>query len=417
MFFFFFLLVSEENKLGCQLSELPENLIYEIGKRLTIYADYVRLRSTSKSFQSLLPKLPNHQLSQVPWLMIPPANDASETHCKFFSILENKMYKLELPKVQGKLLRGSSCGWALMIDGYPELNLINPLTRAQIQLPPIDTFPDVLGYRPYMADEEYLILRVRPNLPKPAKVQVESIAYVRDVFIHKLVLSSNPNTSKEYMAMAIYGMVSDLAFCKNGDKKWTLIQQNDQHINHDIISHKGKFYVLRNDGGLWVGDRNSLPNMTQLVPSLPKTILNYFSLVRTISGEFFMVRKIHELEPISCIDHIYSYKTIDFVVYKLDHHQGELKWRMVKNIGDNVFFVGINDSLCISSQNLARYKGNCIYFTDDYFDCHREGIVGGHDMGVYNVEDRSIKPLPGYNYYLSHTMLVWPPPIWFSPNP
>ena len=73
-----------------------------------------------------------------------------------------------------------------MIDGYPELNLINPLTRAQIQLPPIDTFPDVLGYRPYRADEEYLILRVRPNLPKPAKVQVESIAYVRDVFINKL---------------------------------------------------------------------------------------------------------------------------------------------------------------------------------------------------------------------------------------
>ena len=56
------------------------------------------------------------------------------------------MYKLELPKVQGKLLRGSSCGWVLMIDGYPELNLINPLTRAQIQLPPIDTFPDVLEH-------------------------------------------------------------------------------------------------------------------------------------------------------------------------------------------------------------------------------------------------------------------------------
>ncbi|XP_023876295.1 uncharacterized protein LOC111988741 [Quercus suber] len=211
-----------------------------------------------------------------------------------------------------------------MIDGCPELNLINPLTRAQIQLPPTDNC-DVSSERISCGSLVIFSASSRPNLPKPAKVQVESIAYVRDVFIHKLVLSSNPTTSKEYMVMAIYGVVSDLAFCKNGDKKWTLIQQNDQHINHDIISHKGKFYVLRNDGGLWVGDRTSLPNMTQLVPSLPRTILNYFSLVRTMSGEFFMVRKIHELEPISRIDHIYSYKTIDFVVYKLDHHQGELK--------------------------------------------------------------------------------------------
>lgn len=45
------------------------------------------------------------------------------------------MYNLEISELRGKLLQGSSYGWVLMVDGSQELNLINPLTRAQIQLP------------------------------------------------------------------------------------------------------------------------------------------------------------------------------------------------------------------------------------------------------------------------------------------
>ncbi|KAK7833791.1 f-box/kelch-repeat protein [Quercus suber] len=164
--------------------------------RLIIYADYVRLRSNCKSLQFMLPKAPNHQLSQVPWLMIP---NVSETCCRFFSILENKKYNLEIPELRGKLLRGCSYGWILMVNGSPELTLINPLTRAQIQLPPIDTFPDIR------------------------------------------LLSSSP-TSNEDMAMAIFGEFAELAFYKNGDKKWNLIQREGRHRELDIISHEGTFY-------------------------------------------------------------------------------------------------------------------------------------------------------------------------------
>ena len=59
----------------------------------------------------MLLKLPSHQLSQVPWLMI-PSDNINETHCRFFSILENKMYSLEIPELRwryyfpwGKILR------------------------------------------------------------------------------------------------------------------------------------------------------------------------------------------------------------------------------------------------------------------------------------------------------------------------
>ena len=93
------------------------------------------------------------------------------------------MYNLEIPELRGKLLRGSSHGWVLMVDGSPELNLINPLTRAQIQLPPIDTFPNVLEYRPNVPGEEYLIFRVRSHQCEPLKIEITSPEYVRYIFI------------------------------------------------------------------------------------------------------------------------------------------------------------------------------------------------------------------------------------------
>lgn len=62
-------------------------------------------------------------------------------------------------------------------------------------------------------------------------------------------------TSNEYMAMAIFREFAELAFYKNGDKKWTLIQREGRHRELDIISHEGTFYVLYNDGGIRVGDQ------------------------------------------------------------------------------------------------------------------------------------------------------------------
>ena len=218
------------DKSGCQLLDLPEHLIFEIGKRLIIYADYVRLRSTCKSLQSMLPKVPNHQLSQVTWLMIP---NTSKTCRRFFSIFKNKIYNLEIPELRGKLLRGSSYGWILMVDGSPEQTLINPLTRAQIQIPPIDTFLNVLKYRPNMSGKEYLIFRVRSHQPSPTKLKkfkTASIKYIRDSFIDKVVLSSSP-TSIEYMAMVILGEFAELAFCKLGTRNGLLFKGKVDIVN------------------------------------------------------------------------------------------------------------------------------------------------------------------------------------------
>ncbi|KAK7833794.1 f-box protein skip23 [Quercus suber] len=74
----------------------------------------------------------------------------------------------------------------------------------------------------------------------------------------------------------------------------------------------------------------------------------------------------------------------------------------------------MNYSLSLSAQDIAGCNANCIYFTDDYIDGQREGIQGGHDMGVYNMEGGRVEPLPGF---ASDAKLAWPPTIWVFPNP
>jgi hypothetical protein len=150
------------------------------------------------------------------------------------------MYNLDIPEVKGMLLRGSSYGWILATDGYPKLCLINPFTRAQIQLPPLDTFPDVLSFDPNMPDREYLIYKERSYLHSQ-KTHTRGVTYFRKVFVNKIVLSSNP-VSNEYTAIAIYGEFGELAFCRSGDKKWSRL--NSPRYGDDIMSHEGKLYVL-----------------------------------------------------------------------------------------------------------------------------------------------------------------------------
>nr|POE88856.1 f-box protein skip23 [Quercus suber] len=227
----------------------------------------------------------------------------------------------------------------------------------------------------------------------------------------KAVLSSSP-TSNECMAMAIFGEFSKLAFCKYGDNKWTPIDTECQYVEQDFISHEGKFYVSYTDGEIWVGDHTSLPKMIGFAPSLPRNFPLRFNLVRMISGEFFMVGKIHQWDKFTHPVLSSFYKTVGFEVHKFD--QSDLKWKEVKNIGDNVFLLCMNNSLSFSIQSFVGCKANCIYFTDDYIEAQCEGIQGGHDMGVYNMGNGSVEPFRGY---ASDTNLVWPPPIWVFPNP
>ncbi|MCI01341.1 F-box protein SKIP23-like, partial [Trifolium medium] len=176
--------------MGVDLSELPQDIVESISKRLTVYVDYLRFRCVCRSWNSFLPKTPLHLPPQLPWLML--------SHKSFFNLSTNKIHRLNLPPRSGPTrICGSSHGWIVILEETAELTLLNPITRATISLPSLQTFPELVAMlRGYPDNNRHLI---------------------------NVVLSSNPSLSDDdFVAFAILNR-RDFVFCKKGYNSWVLL--------------------------------------------------------------------------------------------------------------------------------------------------------------------------------------------------
>ncbi|XP_038716358.1 F-box protein SKIP23-like [Tripterygium wilfordii] len=113
-------------------TRLPVELIEKISESLTIYADYVRFRVVCRTWQTSLPKTPNHLPPQLPWLMVPNAIPDRPCHV-FLDLLINKFYFIYLPETSYRKRHcGSSHGWLIIMDETPNVLVVNPLNRAKL---------------------------------------------------------------------------------------------------------------------------------------------------------------------------------------------------------------------------------------------------------------------------------------------
>ncbi|KAE9450232.1 hypothetical protein C3L33_17858, partial [Rhododendron williamsianum] len=117
-------------------SELPVELLEAVEDNVILYVDKVRLCSVCAPWRSALTKLPQPRLHQTPCLLLQYDDNNVATW---------------------KLFKGSSHGWVVTLGDSPSLCLINPLTRAQLKLPPRSSFPDVVKYRSDKINNEYAL--------------------------------------------------------------------------------------------------------------------------------------------------------------------------------------------------------------------------------------------------------------------
>ncbi|KAF3325290.1 F-box protein [Carex littledalei] len=95
--------------------------------------DYVRFRAVCSPWRSASVAKPRHLPFQPPWLMYPAYKNEIQL---FYDLWQDKIHKIPLPETVGELCCASYRGWFMLVAcDHTELFLLNPLTRARVELP------------------------------------------------------------------------------------------------------------------------------------------------------------------------------------------------------------------------------------------------------------------------------------------
>jgi hypothetical protein len=290
------------------------------------------------------------------------------------------------------------------------MQFLNPLSRSVFKPLPTD-FPktlDLLNFRIYELGNEYTLqyINYRPF--------ASSIGDAGDVYMEKVAFHSSPSNNGmcSFVLLTIH-VSGKLAVLKFGDKKWTIIDDLPSPYD-DVIIYNGDFYAVDTTGRTVVVRIDTPPTIEVVAHSVfggdKKILVESF-------GELFLVDKYLSIgieddlgyeEVVECseeYDSITSERTIRFEVFKLD--KDLQTWVEVKNLGNNMIFIGDNCSFSASGSDFNGCKGNCIFFTDPLEDSGMKS----RGIGVFDMESGNMAPLSNYPCY---SELFWPPPAWVS---
>ncbi|KAI3469885.1 hypothetical protein Pfo_026548 [Paulownia fortunei] len=273
---------------------------------------------------------------------------------------------------------GSSHGWLAFLDEAANPFLLNPFSRTRIHLP-----------------------EIRPS--QEALHQIPNYAVI--------VTYSVPGQTK-------------LAFCRHGDEEWSDLEGKAETY-YDVVccDQINMVFALGPGPSVEAWDLNeTIPKKTMMIQdSCPRKLAranqtfpsdlysSQWYLALSCGQMFLVVRYIGEFVrydgevPLVC-----PYKTVEFHVFKFAADQKN--WIEVESLNDFALFLGGNQSIMMSTKEHAELKGNAIYFTDDYWDRMDEDYsYGGHDMGIFKLEDGSIEPVLD-----CQEQRIEPPPFWIS---
>ncbi|XP_034686609.1 F-box protein At2g26160-like [Vitis riparia] len=356
---------------------------------------------------------------QTPWLLLPCGpveeeehDDEGELGISFSNLGEKKKQRDVCGEIYEGCCVGSSHGWLVLLDKTANLSVFNPFLGAQIQ---VGSLKEGLEF----TDVDACTVKEDPR-----------------AFVPKAIVMFDYKKNKDGVVL-IYGSRKKLAFCRYRDGRFMDLEGAHQPY-HDIICYDDVVCALSDTGSVEVWDiSGSFPTkIMDMEPPFPLKTANFgrsfrdlysihFYLVESCGELLFIVRFIGEFangdgKPVREADllgdediqpKIRPYKTLLFHVYRLDRYK--IKWVEMESLGDQVVFLGGNHSMSLRVGDCPGCVKDTIYFTDSYW----EGVdddysYGGHDMGYYNLRDRSVQ-----RFYDTHRCKMKHTPFWVVSNP
>jgi len=322
-------------------SSLPPEILEEISVRVRNFSDHVRFRSVCSSWRSAA--RPRRLPPRAPFLIMAPY-ELSNGSGDLFCVSSQKLHHVDIPSAVSKQCNGSSRGWLFLRHNTSSLSLLNPFTRAEIQLPTLHNI----------------------------------------AFISKAVLSSDPSLDPESMALLVL-QYNTLAFCRVGGDQWTITHDLEWSLQRieDIMFYKGNIYVVRQNGRLAYCDLSHSTTLS-VIPYIRILQGQKFYFVESCGGLYLVTR--HMLFD----GFPFRARTVGFGVFRIE--LGD-RWKLfpVDDMKDCVLFVGPNQSICLATKDLNGFDGNCIYFVEDYavdgYVCDIEPKICKYRLDEDNIEE------------------------------
>ncbi|KAJ3687982.1 hypothetical protein LUZ61_017146 [Rhynchospora tenuis] len=242
-------------------AHLPPEIVELISDRVKSVTDYVRFRVVCSPWHSAsLPKPRHHLSAQLPWLMLPYSwTDLSSV--SFDDVFESKTHRFHLPvprgrDISGTELCGSYRGWLLLSKHLgEEVILLNPLTRALIQLPPFIAPARDLGGDDWDVPLYDIIFEHPGN----------------EGFFFPTKVTFSTDLTDPNCLITVFIEPYWVICCQIGDPCWTRVDIHLQHLRHwaDVTYYDGLFYFLPySDEGMPIIDSKDTEERIVHVPEL-----------------------------------------------------------------------------------------------------------------------------------------------------
>ncbi|WVZ78977.1 hypothetical protein U9M48_026612 [Paspalum notatum var. saurae] len=338
---------------------------------------------------------------------------------ELYSIAAGKSYRLpDLPgsPVADRYIWGSSHGWLVTADARSELQLLNPATGDQIDLPPIATLEHVTpvldgaGELSRYDISFYYSAPPRKELNPPQPYGADE---VREMLYLKAVLSNDPSSQQQgggddTVVMLIHNPYRQLSFARVGGKQWHWITISPHYSEYsDCIHHNGGFYAMNRQGAI---HRYTVEGSRVSCEIILKDTIQYDAynvyIARTPSGDVLQVWRFTDIED----EEPQEMHTDGFEVHKVDFDKQCVV--PMETLGDDALLIGHNHTCCLSTKDYPKLLPGHIYFTDDAEYWLLEKKSNRRDIGTYDLADAT-----SHNLVSSpQPWLNWPNPVWITPN-
>ncbi|KAK3120201.1 hypothetical protein QOZ80_9AG0683580 [Eleusine coracana subsp. coracana] len=280
-------------------SGLPEDLIAIVMRVLDI-PNLLRASSVCASWRAAAfpvrrVRIPIKDAS--PCLLYSCAGDDADT-ASLYSPSSGVSFKVRLPgpAFRSRYVFGSGHGWIVAADEESNLQALNPLTGAQVDLPPVTGLYHVESCSDDQGRPAY---NLRDDVMAPGARDVYTPLELRLYLYHHVYLSCSPSAGAECIVLLLHKHNGEMFFARVGDSRWTRISWKEPNERFPCNEgcraaaynkNDGLFYVLFSDDSVFTLDLNGpSPVARKIIQGAARLETSAKSIVLTPWGDIFQV--------------------------------------------------------------------------------------------------------------------------------